>query len=299
MPRIYELPASAGPSSESLVIEHAPGSSTAQRFNPQQQQPQGSADPRQMMASQMDMELNNVTQWFDSQTGLLDQQMLDPDKYKAEYAKLQRQAMNQRVAIQAKHEAAAQQIKNMQKLVEDKILTSEQMQSTMLVMAGVPSEHVRRAFAQQQRQKPSTQLNELTSVANKVKVFRAQFNDGRPGWYKGKLKYTDPTGRKRNATEAETQAYDATTTQLAELGRAQQQIFNQLTPLEQYAQRGSQAALQFGFENKPITHGGFGGFGSMGVAPPAPKKKQLTAAELRKQDTREAYEKGVKLGYWK
>ena len=76
MPRIYELPASSGPSSESLVIEHAPGSATAQRFRPPQQQPQGSADPRQMMAGQMDMELNNVTQWFDSQVSVLDQGQL-------------------------------------------------------------------------------------------------------------------------------------------------------------------------------------------------------------------------------
>ena len=298
MPRIYELPAGAGPSSESLVIEHAPGSATAQRFNPQRQrQQQGSADPRQMLANQMDMELNNITREFDSQVSVIDQQQLEPDKYKAEYAKLQRRAMNQRVAIQAKHEAAANQIKNMQKLVEDKILTSEQMQSTMLVMAGVPSEHVRKMFAQQQRQKPSTQLNELASVAKKITNFRQQFDDGRPGWYKGKLKYTDPTGRKRNATEAETQAYDATTTQLAELDRAQQQIFNQLTPLEQYAQRGSRAVEQFGFGRTPsLVSQRFGG--GIRMTEPAPKKKQLTAAELRKQGTEEAYKKGIKLGYW-
>ena len=303
MPRIYELPASAGPSSESLVIEHAPGGATAQRFNPRpQQRPQGSANPRQMLANQMDMELNNVTREFDSQVSVIDQQMLEPDKYKAEYVKLQRRAMNQRVAIQAKHQAAAQQIKNMQQLVKTGMLTPEQMQSTMLVMAGVPVEHVRRAFTQKQRQKPSTRLNELDSMGKKLVAFRAQFEDYRgPHLFRSrgreKLYYTSPEGTKRKATPTEIEAYDSTTTQIAALDREKQRIFRTLTPLEQFSTAGSRAVERFGMGRRPIERS----MPAMGFGPPipTPKKKQLTAAELRKQDTREAYEKGVKLGYWK
>lgn len=144
---------------------------------PQQyQRPPGSADPRRMMANQMDMELNSVTQWFNSQISILDQQMLGPDKYKAEYAKLQRQAINQRVAIDAKHEANAQQIRNMQKLVEAGTISPEQMEQTMLVMAGIPVEHVRKAFAQVQREKTSTQLNrKYTQVEAEVRELERGF----------------------------------------------------------------------------------------------------------------------------
>lgn len=301
MPRIYELPAMAGPSSESLIIEHAPGATPGFGGRPQQQS-QGSADPRRMMANQMDMELNSVTQWFDSQVSIIDQQQLEPDKYKSEYAKLQRQAMNQRVAIQAKHQATAQQIKNMQKLVEDGILAPEQMQSTMLVMAGVPVEHVRRMFAQVQRQKPSTRLNELDSIGKKLVAFQQQFEDYRgPHLFRGrereKLYYTDPTGTRRKASKAEIEAYDDITTQIAALDREQQQIFSTLTPLEQYAQAGTRAVERFGMGRRPsLARQRFGG---VRITEPAPaKREQSTATELRKQGTREAYEKGIKLGYW-
>ncbi|KKL75108.1 hypothetical protein LCGC14_2058190 [marine sediment metagenome] len=265
MPRIYELPA-------------------------------GSANPKQMMANKMDMELNGVTQWFDTQTGLLDQQQMEPDQYKTAYAKLQRQAMNQRVATQAKHEAAAQQIKNMQKLVESGMLSPEQMQSTMLVMAGVPIEHVRKMFAQAQRQKPSTRLNELNSMGKKLVGFRQQFEDHRQDYfgYKG-VYYTDPTGKKRKATETEVQAFDATATQVAALDREKQQIFATLTPLEQYSVAGSRAVERFGMGREHRGGGAFGG--GIRMAEPAPKK-QSTAAELRKAGTHEAYEQGKKLGYW-
>lgn len=290
MPRIYELPAQTG--AEPDLMRGGP----VQRRQPQQ--PQGSANPKQMLANQMDMELNNVTREFDVNVSALDQQQLEPDKYKTQYANLQRQAMNQRVAIQAKHEAAAQQIKNMQKLVEDGILAPEQMQSTMLVMAGVPVEHVRRAFAQAQRVKPSTRLNELASVAKKVTAFRGQFDDERlDPWYKGgkgSLWYTDPTGKKRKASAGEIEAYDVTTTQLAELDRAQQEIFRMMTPMEQYAQAGSRAVERFGMGRRPMPTGRWG----VPAPEPAPKKREPTAAELRKQGTREAYEKGIKLGYW-
>ena len=298
MPRIYELPASAGPSSESLEIWHTQGTIPGSMRQPQQ--PQGFADPRRMLGGQMDEELNNVTREFDVNVSALDQQILEPDKYKAQYANLQRRADNQRIAIHAKHQAAAQQIRNMQKLVEDGILTSEQMQSTMLVMAGIPSEHVRRTFAQQQRQKPSTRLNELDSIGKKLVAFQQQFEDYRgPHLFRGrkreKLYYTDPTGTRRIASEAERGAYDDITTQIAALDREKATIFSQLTPLEQFAQSGSRAVERFGMGRAPLAAQRFGG---VRIAEPVPKKEQPTAAELRKQGTREAYERGIKLGYW-
>jgi len=289
MPKIYELPASSTPENRSLVIEHTP------TFRGAQQQQPGFADPRQMLAGQMDMELNNVTRWFDSQVSVLDQGQLEPDKYKMEYTKLQRQAMNQRIAIQAKHQATAQYFKNMQKLVEDGVLTPEQMQQSMLVEAGIPIEHVRRAFAQAEQIKPMTQLRNLAAVATKIQNFRDQFDDGRPGWYKGKLKYTDPTGKKRVASKEETEAYDASTLQLTEIDRAMQQLFKVLTPLEQTSMVGTQAVQRFGMRRVPLAAQRFAG---VRITEPVPKKKEPTAAELRKQGTREAYEKGIKLGYW-
>ena len=296
MPRIYELPAQTG--QEPGIMRGGPVSI---RRSQQQQPRQPSANPRQMLANQMDMELNNITREFDVSISTLDQGQLEPDKYKAEYAKLQRQAMNQRIATQAKHEAAAQQIKNMQKLVEIGTLAPEQMQQTMLVMAGVPVEHVRRAFAQQQRQKPSTRLNELDSIGKKLVAFQQQFEDYRgPHLFRGrkreKLYYTDPTGTKRKASEAEIEAYDDITTQIAALDREKAEIFSQLTPLEQFAQSGSRAVERFGMGWQPsLARQRFGG---VRITEPAPKKKQPIAAELRKQGTREAYEKGIKLGYW-
>ena len=282
MPRIYELPASAGVENRSLEIRHDPG--TAPGFRQQPQPQSGSANPRQMLANQMDMELNNVTREFDVNTSALDQQMLEPDKYKAQYANLQRRANNQRIAIQAKHEAVAQQIKNMQKLVEDRMMSPEQMQATMLVMAGVPSTHVKAMFAQQQRQKPSTRLNELASVAKKVTAFRAQFDDERlDPWYKGgkgSLWYTDPIGKKRKASAGEIEAYDATTTQLAELDRAQQEIFRIMTPMEQFAQSGSRAVERFGMGRRPLAAQRFGG---VRFAEPAPKKKQKPIRQRNKR----------------
>jgi hypothetical protein len=302
MPRIYELPASNTPENKSLVIRHTPGTVPRSFKRPQQQQ-SGSANPRQMMAGQMDMELNNVTREFDSQVSVLDQGMLEPDKYKAEYIKLQRRAASQRIAIQAKHQAAAQQIKNMQKLVQDGMLAPEQMQATMLMMAGVPRENVKAMFAQVQRAKPSTRLNELDSIGKKLVAFQQQFEDYRgPHLFRGrgreKLYYTDPTGTRRKASKAEIDAYDDITTQIATLDREKAEIFRSLTPLEQYAQAGSQAVQRFGMGRRPVERGGFGGFGTMGVVPPT-SKKQPTVAELRKLGTREAYEKGKRLGYWR
>ena len=256
MPRIYELPAQ-----------------------------KGSADPRRMLANRMDMELNNITREFDTNISALDQGQLEPDKYKSEYAKLQQQAMNQRVAIQAKHEAAAQQIKNMQKLVEDGMLAPEQMQATMLVMAGVPSTHVKTMFAQVQRQKPSTRLNELDSIGKKLVAFQQQFDDYRgPHLFRGrereKLYYTDPTGKKRKASEAEREAYDATTTQIAALDREKAAIFNQLTPLEQFSMRGSRAVERFGMGRRPLAAQRFGG---VRFAEPVSKKKQEPIRQRNKR----------------
>lgn len=270
MPRIYELPAQ-----------------------------KGSADPRRMMANQMDMELNNITREFDVNISTLDQQQLEPDKYKTQYANLQRQAMNQRVAIQAKHQATAQHIKNMQKLVEDRMLSPEQMQATMLVMAGVDRIHVKAMFAQTQRAKPSTRLNELDSMGKKLVAFQQQFEDYRgPHLFRGKerekLYYTDPTGIKRKASKAEIEAYDDITTQIAALDREKAEIFSQLTPLEQFSTMGSRAVERFGMGHRPMPTGRWG----MPTPEPVPKKKEPTVTELRKQGTREAYEKGIKLGYW-
>ena len=284
MPRIYELPASAGVENRSLEIRHDPGTAPGFRQQPQQPQP-GSANPRQMLANQMDMELNNVTREFDVNTSALDQQMLEPDKYKAQYANLQRRANNQRIAIQAKHEAVAQQIKNMQKLVEDRMMSPEQMQATMLVMAGVPSTHVKAMFAQVQRQKPSTRLNELDSIGKKLVAFQQQFEDYRgPHLFRGrkreKLYYTDPTGTRRIASEAEREAYDATTTQIAALDREKAAIFSQLTPLEQFAQSGSRAVERFGMGRAPLAAQRFGG---VRFAEPAPKKKQKPIRQRNKR----------------
>ena len=310
MPRIYELPASAGVENRSLEIRHDPGTAPGFRQQPQQPQP-GSANPRQMLANQMDMELNNVTREFDVNTSALDQQMLEPDKYKAQYANLQRRANNQRIAIQAKHEAVAQQIKNMQKLVEDRMMSPEQMQATMLVMAGVPSTHVKAMFAQVQRQKPSTMLNEIDSQLKKIASFVDQFDDYRddPWWKlgkKGTIWFTPKiggkeTGIRRQIKEDEElrllEALDNAKSRAAELRQAQQEIFKIMTPMEQYAQRGSRALERWGMGYEPPQRAL--GIGDMRFEEPAPKKKQeLTAAELRKQGTEEAYEKGIKLGYW-
>ena len=283
MPRIYELPASTGVENRAILDD--PGTISGFRQQPQPQPQPGSSNPRQMLAGQMDMELNNVTREFDVNVSALDQQMLEPDKYKAQYANLQRRANNQRIAIQAKHEAVAQQIKNMQKLVEDRMVSPEQMQATMLVMAGVPSTHVKAMFAQQQRQKSSTRLNELGSMGKKLVAFRAQFEDYRgPHLFRGrgreKLYYTDPTGRKRKASEAEREAYDATTTQIAALDREKQEIFSQLTPLEQFSMAGSRAVERFGMGRAPLAAQRFGG---VRFAEPVPKKKQKPIRQRNKR----------------
>ncbi|KKN32566.1 hypothetical protein LCGC14_0812460 [marine sediment metagenome] len=292
MPKIYELPASSTPENRSLVIEHAP------RFRqPQQQQSQGSADPRQMMAGQMDQELNSVTQWFDSQVSVLDQGQLEPDKYKSEYMKLQRQAASQRVAIQAKHQAAAQQIKNMQALVEDGMLAPEQMQATMLVMAGVDRAHVKAMFAQQKQASPRVQLNNATALMKKEIAFRSNFEDHRKDIFGKGLFYIDPaTGRKRKASEAERDEYNNSASRLGQLAERRAELFNILTPLEKMAESGAQAVDRYGMGREPLSTAGFGGFGSMGVAPP--RRKQPTREELIKQRTKKAYEQGRKLGYW-
>ena len=298
MPRIYELPAQTG--AEPGLMAGGP----VQRSQPQQSQ--SSADPRRMMANQGDMELNNVTREFDTNISALDQQMLEPDKYKAEYAKLQRRAMNQRVAIMAKYEAAAQQIKNMQKLVEAELMSPEQMQINTLSMAGVPVEHVRAAFAQQRQQKPSAMLNEIDSQLKKIAGFVDQFDDYRedPWWKPGKkgtVWFTpkiggEKTGPRRKLKEGELEALDDAKDRAGELRQAQWKIFETMTPLEQYAQAGSRAVSRFGMGRAPsLARQRFGG---VRITEPAPKKKEPTAAELRKQGTREAYEKGIKLGYW-
>ncbi len=250
MPRIYELPAGAGPSSESLVFEHAPGSPTAQRFNPQQQQqPQGSADPRQMMAQRMDAELNNVTREFDSQVGLLDQQQLEPDQYKRAYANLQSKAMNQRVAIQAKHQAAAQQIKNMQKLVKDDLLAPKDMEATMLVMAGVPTEHVRKMFAQREQQKPMTRIKDLKYIADRMEMFRSNFTDK-----SGRLYLVDGKGKKlRSASEAEEQEYQTTALRLREIDKEMWNLYNEVSPIERDSISGMMAMRKHIESQRPST----------------------------------------------
>jgi len=105
----------------------------------------------------------------------------------------------------------------------------------------------------------------------------------------------------RDATEEEitafkqTEAYDASTLQLTEIDRAMQQLFKVLTPLEQTSMVGTQAVQRFGMRRVPLAAQRFAG---VRITEPVPKKKEPTAAELRKQGTREAYEKGIKLGYW-
>ena len=294
MPRIYELPAGVN-----QQLDVTPRRSVQR---PQQRRrQQGSANPRQMLASQMDMELNNITRWFDSQVGVLDQQQLEPDKYKAAYARLQQQGMNQRVAAQAKYEGMARQIKNMQALVRDGILTQDQMQSTMLVMAGIPIQHIKAAFAQKERQKPMARLRDLKFVSDRMEIFRANFKEKR-----GKLYLFNPKTKKilRSASEAETKEYDTSEFRLNEVDREMWQLYNEVSPLERTALAGMMAARQRAKGARPITGMAAlgapfgGGITGLELTPPVAAKKQPTAVELRKQGTKEAYERGVKLRYW-
>ena len=239
MPRIYELPAQTG--AEPDLMAGGP----VQRSQPQQ--PQGSANPRQMLAGQMDQELNNVTRMFDVNVSALDQQMLEPDKYKTQYANLQRQASNQRIAIQAKHEAAARQIKNMQKLVEAELMSPEQMQINMLDMAGMPVNDLKAAVAQRRRQKPIARMRDLIYIADRMERFRARFTEK-----KGKLYRVNPDTGKRGplASEAEIKEYNTMELRLQAGDEEMQQLRQEISPLEQTAMAGTMAVRQFGAGKK-------------------------------------------------
>ena len=300
-PRIYELPAGVN-----QQLDVTPRRSV-QRPRPQQRRrQQGSANPRQMLASQMDMELNNITRWFDSQVGVLDQQQLEPDKYKAAYARLQQQGMNQRVAAQAKYEGMAQQIKNMQALVKNGMLTPDEMESGMLGMAGISIRDIKAGLAQKERQKPMARLRDFKYVSDRMETFRANFKEKR-----GKLYLFNPKTKKilRSASEAETKEYDTSEFRLNEVDKEMWQLYSEVSPLERTALAGMMAARQRARAQEPSTLSKMFGYTGLGLMIPrfreaaqliesTFKEKQPTAVELRKQKTKEAYQQGIKLGYW-
>ena len=309
MPKIYELPAQTG--AEPDLMRGGPVTRAPFR---EQQQPPGSDDPIRMLTNQESMELNNVTRWFDSQTAILDQQQLDPDKHRAAYARLQSQATTQRTEVRAKHVTNAQQIKNMQKLVESGILAPEQMQATMLVMVGVPVEHVRATFAQQKKQKPMAQLRDLRFQADRIQAFRGRFVDHRKDIFgKGLWRAHPDTGKKTDipANKDERQAYVDAETQLYIIQTRMAELFEDLSPLEKLSEAGRRAVERFGMEKErlgegrvPMPTGRWGGvpgrvqpFSGIQVSEPAPEE-QPTATELKKQKTRKAYKQGKRLGYW-
>ena len=278
---------------------------------PQRPQQQEFNQSVQMLENQRKKELNDVTRWFDVQAAILDQGQLDPDKHRAAYTRLQQQAATQRTEAQAKYTAYAQQIKTMQGLVERRTMQPEQMQQTMLVMAGFSVGDVQRwATTKKQRegkQKPMAQLRDLKYQADRIEAFRDRFVDDRTDVFGKGLWRKNPKTEKRTdirAKEEERQAYDNAGAQLYNIQTEMIEVFDLLSPLEKDAQAGSRAIDRFGGGRKPPLSGrrqalGFGGFGSMGVAPPTPvSKKQPTREELMKQKTKKAYKQGKQLGYW-
>ena len=298
MPRIYELPASAGVATLGAGIspDRPPRIIRGELTGAQSQQPQRltwTATKRmeaanKMLEDQMKMGRRNVSQWFDAQAAILSEGQLEPKKHEAAYRRLQQQQQTKYAEIKAKAEAQAYQIKSMMKLVDTGTLTSEQMEQTMFVMAGVPAEHVRATYAKIKPQKPSAQLNEIDSQLKKIAAFMDQFDDYRddPWWKPGKkgtIWYTPKiggkeTGPKRRIKESETellQALDDAKSRAAELRRAQAEIFKTMTPMEQYARRGSRAVDRFALGGD--TPQGALGIGDMQIPEPAPAKpKHLT-----------------------
>ena len=245
MPKIYELPAQTG--AEPGLMRGGPVTRAPFR---EQQQPPGSDDPIRMLTNQESMELNNVTRWFDSQTAILDQQQLDPDKHRAAYARLQSQATTQRTEVRAKHVTNAQQIKNMQKLVESGILAPEQMQATMLVMVGVPPAHIKAAFAQEKRQKPIARLRDLKFNAERISNWQSQFDFDK----KDNLILVDKdSGKKlRGTSDDEKKAYEDADYRLWAIQEEMWGLYEEISPLEKLSMAGSRAVERFGGGRKRL-----------------------------------------------
>ncbi len=278
MPRIDYLPAMSGSNAAELsrtVFNTRPSAVSSQGSAQPQRQSQGYTQSIQMLDNQRSDALNSVTRWFDAQAVILDGQQFEPDRYKREYANLQRQAMNKRTAVQANSVAQARQIEGMQKLVQTGMLAPEQMEQTMLVMAGVPAERVREMFKQEQQQRPMTRLRDLKYTAERIENWRARFKDSRREDKHGKklgdrLYLVNPSTEKATDTKAgfdATVAYDDAETRLNDIQLEMQQLYNEISPLEKTSIAGEQAYQRFGKTRRGLLGriAGSGAFGLVGL----------------------------------
>lgn len=256
----------------------------------------GFSNPVEMLANQMDMELGQIGQWFDSQIYALDREQLEPDKHKKEYEKLQKQAADARLQIQAKHEATAQQLKNMQALVQNGTLTQHQYNQAALVMAGIPAEQVREAFEIPKQKNTIQALRDVNTmilaVNRRLKGFEDEgersyiggiFREGKAG--DRLLYYTDPSTKKRRRIkdEATIAEYDTLAGQREQLLDIQALLIGQSPGFMQRAMLG-QATLT-----------------GRTISPAQPTAQELIAAAEGKDEAtrRRIFEQGVRLGYWR
>lgn len=306
-PRIYELPAGSTPESESLEIWHTPatvpgGARPGWGLPIQRERERDLTTSKQILENLRNKEFNDVTRWFDAQAAVLDQQRLDPERHKAAYARLQSQAMNQRTEIQAKHIANAQHIKIMQDMADAGAISPDQMQQTVLVMAGFPVRDVQRWAVGRKQQKPITRLRDLTYQAERIQAFRNRFVDdrreNRAGEKIGNQLYlvNRDTGKKTDtkASFDAITAYDDAELQLDTIQEEMIETFNLLSPLEKSAQAGAQAIERFGMGRRGRL-GRMAARGAFGLAGLAIAKltepEKLTEFERKPRPTKEQPQK--------
>jgi len=338
MPNIYELPAMGVPAGATANMTPGQmraqgqinagydprwtrGQTRAHSINMQGQQgqPQASADPMQMLEGQRVAAFANIDRQFNIAAADLSKQGLEPDAYKKAYSGLQFNVMSAYAKEQGIHEAYAADARNLDALVEAGELTGEEAHAQKLVMAGVPVALAYAPLRQKNQTKPSTQLNDIVSMRTKIMNFRDRFKDkrGQPirDLYRSEanegLQFQPAEGGPmRKASAAEIAAFDASIDQLRVLDMARQKVFNMLSPMEQLSQAGANAVSKFGLDapetesalpvggriNMPF--GAFGGGIDTGFGAKPSVSTNPSASELRKQGTKEAYDRGVKLGYW-